>query len=154
MEEKSAVLDICAGSSPVPGEFRAQRPVTQSFDVCFDLCLHKRLIKQSWGWWFETLSRPLWRHCNDLRGFEVLQFHFDYGAITPGYRMLNIWLRCFTKIRINANICIVYISVTKGPVTQRFTVWSRPKSVKKLSPVKQTMLFALMSSLRRATVDL
>ena len=20
--------------------------------------------KQSWGWWFETLSRPLWRHCN------------------------------------------------------------------------------------------
>ena len=22
--------------------------------------------KQSWRWWFETLSRPLWRHCNDL----------------------------------------------------------------------------------------
>ena len=21
--------------------------------------------KQSWGWWFETLSRPLWRHCNE-----------------------------------------------------------------------------------------
>ena len=20
--------------------------------------------KQSWGWWFETSSRPLWRHCN------------------------------------------------------------------------------------------
>ena len=20
--------------------------------------------KQSWGWWFETLSHPLWRHCN------------------------------------------------------------------------------------------
>ena len=41
-----------------------------------------------------------------------------------------------------------------GPVTQRFTAWSGPKPVKKLSPVKQTMLFALMSSLRRATVDL
>ena len=26
--------------------------------------LNKRLSKQSWGWWFETLSRPLWRHCN------------------------------------------------------------------------------------------
>ena len=21
-------------------------------------------VKISWGWWFETLSRPLWRHCN------------------------------------------------------------------------------------------
>ena len=28
------------------------------------LCLNKRLSKQSWGWWFETPSRPLWRHCN------------------------------------------------------------------------------------------
>ena len=42
----------------------AQRPVTRSFDVFFDLRLNKRLIKQSWGWWFETLPRPLWRHSN------------------------------------------------------------------------------------------
>ena len=48
------------------GEFPAQRPVTQSFDIFFDLCLNKRLRKQSWGWWVETLSRPLWRHCNDI----------------------------------------------------------------------------------------
>ena len=48
----------------VPGEFPAQRPVTRSFDVFFDLRLNKRLSKQSWGWWFETLSRPLWRHCS------------------------------------------------------------------------------------------
>ena len=48
-----------------PGEFPTQRPVTQSFDVFFDLRLNKRLSKQRWGWWFETLSRPLWRHRND-----------------------------------------------------------------------------------------
>ena len=47
-----------------PGEFPAQRPVTQSFDVFFDLRLNKRLSKTSWGWWFETLSRPLWRYRN------------------------------------------------------------------------------------------
>ena len=47
-----------------PGEFPAQRPVTRSFDVFFDMCLNKRLSKQPWGWWFETLSRPLWRHRN------------------------------------------------------------------------------------------
>ena len=64
METFSAWLAICAGNSPVPGEFPAQRPVTRSFDVFFDLRLNKRLSKQSWGWWFDTLSRPLWRHCN------------------------------------------------------------------------------------------
>ena len=59
METFSALLAICAGNSPVPGEFPAQRPVTGSFDVFFDLRLNKRLSKQSWGWCFETLSRLL-----------------------------------------------------------------------------------------------
>ena len=40
------------------------KAVTRSFDVFFDLHLNKWLSKQSWGWWFETLSCPLWRHCN------------------------------------------------------------------------------------------
>ena len=31
--------------------------------VFFDLRLNKRLSKQSWGWWFETLLRPFWHHC-------------------------------------------------------------------------------------------
>ena len=48
-----------------PGEFPTQRPVTRSFDVYFDLRLNKRLCKQSWGWWFETLLRPLWRQSNE-----------------------------------------------------------------------------------------
>ena len=64
METFSALLAVCAGNSPVTGEFPAQRPVTRSLDVCFDLRPNKRLSKQSWGWWFETPSRPLWRHCN------------------------------------------------------------------------------------------
>ena len=33
METFSALLAICAGNSPVPGEFPAQWPVTRSFDV-------------------------------------------------------------------------------------------------------------------------
>ena len=47
-----------------PGEFPTQRPVTRSFDVFFDLRLNKRLSKQPWGWWFQTPSWSLWRHCN------------------------------------------------------------------------------------------
>ena len=66
METFSVLLDLCAGNSPVAGEFPAQRPVTRSFDVFFDLRLNKLLSKQSWGWWFETSSRPLWSHCNAL----------------------------------------------------------------------------------------
>ena len=67
METFSASLAICAGNSPVTGEFPSQRPETQSFEVYFDLCLNKRLSKQLWGWWFDTPSRPLWRHCIDLK---------------------------------------------------------------------------------------
>ena len=52
-------------NSPVPGEFPAQRPALRSFDVFLDLRLNKRLSKQSWGWLFETLLRPLWRQCNE-----------------------------------------------------------------------------------------
>ena len=32
----------------------------------FDLRPNKRLGKQSRGWWFETLSPPLWRHRNEI----------------------------------------------------------------------------------------
>ena len=56
METFSALLAICAGNSPVSSEFPPQRPVTQSFDIFFDLRLNKWLSKQSWGWWFEMLS--------------------------------------------------------------------------------------------------
>ena len=37
MENFSAELAICAGNSPLSGEFPAQRPVARSFDVFFDL---------------------------------------------------------------------------------------------------------------------
>ena len=40
-----ALLAICAGNSPVPVEFPMQRPVTQSFDVYFDLRPNRRLSK-------------------------------------------------------------------------------------------------------------
>ena len=39
MEAFSALLALCAGNSPVTGEFPSQMPVTRSFDVYFDLHL-------------------------------------------------------------------------------------------------------------------
>ena len=58
--QSSALLAICAGNSPVS----AQRPMTRSFDVFFDLSLNNRLCKQWWGWWFEMPPRSLWCHYN------------------------------------------------------------------------------------------
>ena len=73
MDTLSALLAICTGNSPVPGEFPAQRPVTRSFDVFFDRYPNKRLSKQSWGWWFEMPSRSLWRRRNDIEMLRVLE---------------------------------------------------------------------------------
>ena len=72
METFSASLAICAGNSPVPGEFPTQRPVTRSFGVFFDLRLNKWLSKQWCGWWFETPSCPLWRHCNEIGQINIM----------------------------------------------------------------------------------
>ena len=63
----------------------AQRPVTRSFDVFFDLRLNKRLSKQPWGWWFETPAWSLWRHRNALLvkrgpGFSWCEKFLDYAA--------------------------------------------------------------------------
>ena len=57
-------------TGPLCGEFTGHRwiPLTKASDAelwCFyDLCLNKRLSKQSWGWWIETPPCSLWRHCN------------------------------------------------------------------------------------------
>ena len=61
-----ALLALCTGNSPVTREFPLPMPVTRSFDVFFDLRLNQRLSKQSRRRWFETPSRSLWHHCNDI----------------------------------------------------------------------------------------
>ena len=76
------VLAICTENSPVTGEFPAQRPVMRSLDVFFDLCLNKRLSKQSWGWWFETPWCSLWRHCNGIRSLWWCHMSFMASQIT------------------------------------------------------------------------
>ena len=74
------------------------RPVTRSSDVFFHLHLNKRLNKQSWGWWFETLSHSFWRLCNVtfvvLNFSEIIRYHAIYLLCPlvswqrkePGYR--------------------------------------------------------------------
>ena len=72
METFSALLAICAGNSPVSGEFPGGTKASDAELWCFFLCA--RLSKHSRGWWFETLSHPLWRHRN-VQYFPILNTH-------------------------------------------------------------------------------
>ena len=64
METYSALLAICGGNSPVPGEFPTQRPVTRSCDVLFDLRLNN-------GWVND-------RGAGDLRRYRA---HYDVSVM-------------------------------------------------------------------------
>ena len=96
-----------AGISPVPGEFHAQRPVTQSFDVFFDLRLNKRLSKQPWGWWFETPSWSLWRQCNALTDQRPMIVIF-----IPKYGHLLKSRTPYSKIMIRIKVFMVTVRQT------------------------------------------
>ena len=67
METFAALLALCAGNSPVTGEFPTQRPATRSFDVIFDLRLNKRLSKRmDTCTVFAKISNPL--HAKSFKG--------------------------------------------------------------------------------------
>ena len=62
------IVALIRHSSPVNSPHKGQWRGALIFP--FDLRLKKQLSKQWWGWWFETQSRSLWRHCNDLSHFH------------------------------------------------------------------------------------
>ena len=95
MEIFSTLLVLCEGNSPMTGEFPSQRPMTPSFGVLFDLCLNKRLRKQSWRRWFETPSRSLWRCCNatEIVAWTSNYIHcFTWDVITRPWPNINVGL--------------------------------------------------------------
>ena len=86
----------------VTGHLCAQRLVTRSFDVFFNLCLNKRMSKQSWGWWFETPSCPLRRHSNENKEIALPAWQFLCMA-----KLLYTWCSwgCNVMLKSNDNWC-------------------------------------------------
>ena len=83
METFSALLAFVRGIQrpPVNSPHKGQWHRALMFSL---ICVWiKRLSQQSRGWWFETLSSPLWRHCN------------VYHSIISG-----IWFLCLLPIFI------------------------------------------------------
>ena len=79
MESFAALLDLCAGNSPVTGEFPAQRPVMRSFDVSFDMSLTNASVN-NWD-------------AGDLRGHRA---HYDVtvkllSVMSPSW-LRKIWV--------------------------------------------------------------
>ena len=65
MEIFSALLAICAGNSPVTGEFPAQRPVTRSFGAFFDQSLSTHGIDLLFSWTIRIRFILLWDYVCD-----------------------------------------------------------------------------------------
>ena len=65
METFSALLALCPGKSPVPVNSSHKTQWRGALIFSLICALDKRLSKQSCGWWFETPSLSLWRHCNE-----------------------------------------------------------------------------------------
>ena len=107
MQTFSALLALCAGNSPVTGEFPAQRPATRSFDVFFDLPLNKQLSKQSWGWWFETPSSSLWRQSNvyfaNVSPLYAV-YHIKYAHVFAVLRF--VWVKSYSSWLFHRNVPI------------------------------------------------
>ena len=83
--------------SPVTGEFPAQRPVTWSFDVFFDLHLNKQLSKQWWGWRRHCahydvtviyLSRSCWPNLSLIPGLNTVTANLHQSIHLP--RQVNL----------------------------------------------------------------
>ena len=83
IETFSTLLVLCAGNSPVTGEFPTHRPVTRNFDVFVDLRLNQRLSKQLKRPWFVTPLHSLWLHCNDTMAISshgILLVPLEYSG--------------------------------------------------------------------------
>ena len=91
METFSALLALCSGNSPVTGEFPAQRPVTRSFDVFFDLA--------PWinGWIND------WVNNGEAGGLRRQCAHYDVIVMRGDYDK-GPWIQFHTKYFPNSGV--------------------------------------------------
>ena len=103
METFSALPALCAGNSPIPGEFPTQRPVARNFDVFFDL-----------GWingWVNI------RDAGDLRRHRA---HYDVIVMLYKYYWYDLQFGCF----LTASVVDIQLLVrlAKGTSLSQFLI--------------------------------
>ena len=100
-------------NSPHKGQWRG------ALMFLFYLRPYKRPSKQSWSWWFETPSCPLWPHCN---GVGVYRY-----SLLDIHRMVllwfkSIWLPIYIRITTLA-LGKSYASPTPVQMKQGWRIW-------------------------------
>ena len=135
------VTGLCAGNSPVTGEFRAQRPVTHSFAVFFDLRLNKRLTNNR-----ETPSCPMWRHSNEgIQSLEAIFIHISTS--TNRARFYHIYVMLQTLVMLFGEADLVISGIIRENPFHIHDIRTMTRNIyQKLSWSKGTMLciFILM----------
>ena len=66
METFSALLILYAGNSPVPVSCPHKGQWRRALMFSLICAWINDWVNKPWGWWFETPSWSLWRHCNDI----------------------------------------------------------------------------------------
>ena len=126
-------------TGPLCGEFTglrwipAQRPVMRSFDVFFDLRVNKQLSKQSWGWWFKTLSCSLLRHRNVA--WTILSPTQKTANTYWGIYVINIMLMLvrlqqhWLRVKISQFTCLLTVQANiKGNIHVTGSLWGESTS--------------------------
>ena len=82
----SALLARCPGYSPITGEFPAQRPVTRSFDVLFDLRLNNNREAGDWrryrAHYDVIVMSSSWFHLQLRNRVSLVQVCFNFRFVT------------------------------------------------------------------------
>ena len=129
------------------GELAGHWPVTRSFEIFFDLRLNIRASKQWRGWWFETPSRPLWRHCNVLVLFALLVTCDSIVVKRNLCKTTSEWRGLSRQV-------IVHSRENKHDFVKNGTgKWRNLSAFVFISPIKKTKPYFFLSSLswRRQT---
>ena len=146
METFSALLAICAGNSPVPGEFPAQRPVTRSFDVFFDLLWINGSVNNR-----EAGDLRRYRtHCDVTVMYtsEMENFYYHYIVANPGPVFKNI--PCVVKASHQSD---VIMSAVASQITRVLTDYSTVCSGADQRKHQSSPLLAFLRGIHRWPVN-
>ena len=126
METLSALLAICAGNSPVPGEFPAQSQWRGALRFSLICVWINGRVKKSWGWWFQMLSRPLWRHRNDMAGENRWKQRVVNILTLSSVAGLEVGLPITCDITNDYNVGIMaYVGFNDGRWDRQVFTWGR-----------------------------
>ena len=79
--------------------------------------------KQSWGWWFETLLRPFWRHCNGSEKSWAKALHKCRGRLSKTIWPISLTLNWLVPSQNNSYL---KCSTSCNGIPFKILIWCIP----------------------------